>query len=380
MRILKYPWGGNLGDTLQSRVFELYLRDNYQNLEINYIGRDFPIASKENKMEDEFKNDTRDILLTGWLTQNPARFLSIQRNLIGLVGVHLAAEGSLASNKLGIRHLFLSETFRNEFRGYSVSSRDFSTRDFLENRGFQAPFVGCVSSLISQVDLSFIPRQPKSDILFVDIDSNLENRFLEKDFRGKVAIHLSNRENEINGEIEKLRRIDQLLGCIISSEIVVTSRLHVALPAIALGRPTVLIANLDARYGGISDFLNIISPSKALTSQDMSKIVELAHNSPKSEIYVMAEQVISHVSKVLKMPPRERMDFNRLEYETQVLAEIASEMIHFKENSDEMLNEMLNSRFWRLTSPIRKILEIRRSVTRSAHQNFKKSKLRRLSQ
>jgi len=371
MRILRYPWGGNLGDTLQSRVFELYLRENYQNLDINYLGRDFPMASIGNRLEDEFNNDTRDILLTGWLSQNPSRFLSIQRNLMGLVGVHLATEGSLANNKLGIRHLFLSETFRNEFRGYSASSRDFSTRDFLEDRGFQAPFVGCVSSLISQVDLSFIPRYAKSDLLFVDIDSNIQNCFTEKHFQGKTVIHLSNRVNEIYGENEKLRKIDHLIGRILSSELVVTGRLHVALPAIALGKPTVLISNIDPRYGGISEFLNIISPSSFLNSQDVSKIVELAQSSPKSEIQLMTEQVASHVSKVVKMPPREKMEGNRHEYEAQVLTEIASELLYFKENSDEMLN----SRSWKLTSPLRKTLEIRRSISRRAYQGLRKSKL-----
>jgi hypothetical protein len=365
MRILRYPWAGNLGDTLQSRVFEYYLRERYKDLKIGYVGRDFPIPVNGPDLENEFDNDTRDILLTGWLTQNPSRFLSLQRNLLGMIGVHIAAEGSLANGKLGMKHLFLSETFRNEFSGYNVSSRDLYTKNFFAKNGINAPFVGCVSTLISQVDLSRIPKQPESEILFVDVDPRIQNRLLENESLAKNNVTLTNKVNEIFGEVEKVRRVDLLIGSIISARIVFTSRLHVALPSMALGKPTVLIADEDKRFSGINNFLNIVSPKEVLDNPHSARIIDFAHAAPSSKISQMSGPVISHIDRLFELPPKERMQIKELDYEVQVLSEIASGLLQKLEESRNKLEEsrnteaaVLNSRSWRVTSPLRKTLKI----------------------
>ena len=367
MRILRYPWGKNLGDTLQSMVFEYFLLQNYSNLEINYIGRDFPISINSARLETEFIQDSRDIILTGWLTQNPTRFLSLQRNLLGLIGIHLATEGSLAFRDFGIKHMFLSETFRNEFAGHMVSCRDLTTKDFLASKGVNAPFVGCVSSLISHLDLSFIPKQPPTDFLFIDIDSNIRSKILANGLQGKKFISLTNDISEFLGEKEKERRVIKLLGEIISAEVVVTTRLHVALPSVALGKPTVLIANKDPRLAGISDFLNVVSIEEALIERSKVEILDFAFKAPNLEIGQMSGMLTSQIRQILQIPTLEKIAVRELDYESQVLSEVSAALIQQLEDSqaekkvkENELEAVLTTRSWKLTTPLRKIIQLQK--------------------
>jgi hypothetical protein len=309
----------------------------------------------------EFGKSKRDILLTGWLTQNPTRFLSIQRNLLGLLGVHLATEGSIAHDKFGLRHLFLSKTFSDEFSGYQVSSRDFHTRDFLTERGFNAPFVGCVSSLISKIDLSFLPRQKNNEILFVDVNPQIQSHFLKGRDHYKETLNLTNHINPILGENEKVDKVDLLISSINSSALIVTSRLHVALPAMALGKPTVLISDDDPRYGGLSDFLNIVTPSEVLRESDMYNLVEIANQSPTRKIEEMGKQVTLHLSAILQANEKS-MDFPLAEFENQVLSEVATELLNQTLSMKREKESVVDSRSWRLTSPLRRVFELQRTL------------------
>ncbi len=360
MRILRYPWSGNLGDTLQSRVFEYYIRENHKEFEIDYVGRDFPISTSPSSLEKEFGKGKRDILLTGWLTQNPTRFLSIQRNLLGLIGVHLATQGSIAYGNLGLKHMFLSKTFCDEFTGYNITSRDFYTRDFLMERGMNAPFVGCVSSLISMIDLSFLPKQQDHEILFVDVDDQIQSHLLKGSNHDKRILNLTNRIDPVYGENQKEKKVDLLIASIQSSELIVTSRLHVALPSMALGKPTVLISGDDPRYGGLSSFLNIVSPSEVMRESNMNKLVEFANQVPNQKIDEMGKQVIFHLSKILQVSERESMEFLSADYECQVLSEVASELLNQTQAMQRDKDAVVNSRSWRLTSPLRRVIELQK--------------------
>ena len=365
MRILRYPWGKNLGDTLQSLVFEHFIRQNYCDLEIDYVGRDFPISPSSVRPESEFNRDSRDVILTGWLTQNPTRFLSIQRNLLGSIGIHLATEGSIAFEQFGIKHMFLSETFRNEFSMHMVSSRDLTTEKFLASKGLYAPFVGCVSSLVSELDLSFIPKQPPTDLLFVDIDPRIKEKILEKGLRGKNFSTLTNTISEFLGESEKEKRVKKLLGQIISAEIVFTSRLHVALPSVALGKPTVLFSNKDPRLEGIADFLNIITTDEVLLDRSNDEIIDFAFTGPTLEMSRMSRMVTIKVEQIFHTDTLEKMAFKESDYETQVLSEVSAALIQqlfvsqLLEDAKKIeLEAVLNTRSWKLTSPLRKISQL----------------------
>jgi len=69
MRILRHPWTSDLSETLISRIFEQYLRGNHPNVEIRYIGRDFPLFGEE----DKTIADKRESLFTGSFTQDPPK-------------------------------------------------------------------------------------------------------------------------------------------------------------------------------------------------------------------------------------------------------------------------------------------------------------------
>jgi len=381
MRLLRYPWGANLGDTLQSFVFERYMRETQHVSHIDYVGRDFP-WSRETSLENFTLGDSvKDLVVTGWLTQNPSHFLHFQQQIMGMVGIHITDGESNAHGNFGFQHLFLSETFRSEFSGHKVSSRDSFTSEFLAEYGFNAPFVGCVSSLISMIDLSWLPKLQPIDILYVDFDPTLIDSFKDSS-RKNLKIHKdTNKISEFTGELEKERLVKNLLARIISAEFIITSRLHVALPAIALGKKTLLISNKDSRFGEIEKFLNVMSPDEAEVTRDLNELISRTELKPLHEIGPMQMNLKNQIQEIHEPSTHVSKITPKIDYERQVLSEISAELlneVHKMSGStsasinrletsinrlERELTEIKNSNSWRVTAPIRFLTDKVRSIS-----------------
>lgn len=328
MRFLRYPWGANLGDTLQSFVFERFMTQFYFDRHTDYVGRDFPLSTETFSGNFIQGDSVKDLIVTGWLTENPLYFLQIQQQIMGMVGIHITDGGSISQGNFGFRHLFLSKTFRNEFSTHKVSSRDFSTSAFLTGYGIQAPFVGCVSSLVSMIDLSWLPKQQPIDILCVDFDLPLFDSINDSSATNLKICQSSNVLSEFIGEVEKKRRVENLLSRIISAEFILTNRLHVALPAIALGKKTLLITEKDSRFGEMEKFLNILSPDDAKSTRDLNELISKTELKPLREISLMQTSIKNQLKELKDLSPKVLKGSTKFDYEREVLFEISQELLN----------------------------------------------------
>jgi hypothetical protein len=328
MRFLRYPWGANLGDTLQSFVFERYMAEFYSDTHVDYIGRDFPLSTEPSSGNFFQRDLVKDLVVTGWLTENPLYFLQIQQQIMGMVGIHITDGGSRSHGNFGFRQLFLSKTFRNEFSAHKVSSRDSSTSEFLTRHGIQAPFVGCVSSLISMIDLSWLPKQQPIDVLCVDFDLPIFDSKNNSSVTNLKIFQSSNIVSEFIGEVEKKRRVKNLLARIISAEFILTNRLHVALPAIALGKKTLLITKKDSRFGEMEEFLNILSPDEAKSTRDFNELISRAELKPLREISPMQTYIKNQLNEFQDLSPKVIKASTKTDYEREVLFEISAELLN----------------------------------------------------
>ena len=129
MRILRYPWTSTLIETMHSRIFELYIKQKFPAQSIDYLGRDSPLSSENKEPHSHY----RQSVFTGFLTQNPIRFLDQVSDISNFIGIQLGLDGSVAHRELGVRHLFQSETFCREMRAHHIGCRDLSTKKFLED-------------------------------------------------------------------------------------------------------------------------------------------------------------------------------------------------------------------------------------------------------
>ena len=353
MRILRYPWTNTLIETMQSRIFELYVSQKFPTQAIEYLGRDFPLSSENKEPQSAY----RQSFFTGSLTQNPIRFLEQMSDISNFIGIQLVLGGSIAHKELGIRHLFQSETFCREIRVHHIGCRDLSTKKFLDDHEIPSTFIGCVSSLLAKLDTQVFPNQKQVDLLFIDVTNGLVESILESQIENRSHISMSTRVPEISGELQKTVLVDLLIAQMISSEIVVTSNLDLAIPAAALGKKTLLIQELGDRDDSFSDYITIVNPKEISDGIIWKRLDELLNGQSPKPVMAMASKVEEFIDQVFGEAPKLNPNLTADLYKDQVLSEVInSHLIRIKqlEVIEEQMEGLLTSRSWKVTVPLRK--------------------------
>lgn len=184
------------------------------------------------------------------------KFLPVSENIIPVfIGIHL--------------HRELSEEELTSFREHQpVGCRDEFTVSYLREKGIDAFLSGCLT-------LTFPKRQEtavQNKVFLVDCPEGVEEYMPEE--LVKDAVRLS-QILRIKSKSESCRLTDeeadyysetaekQLFRLRDEAALVVTSRLHVAAPCVAMGIPVVLAKEVfDGRYRFIDRFLPLYTPEK----------------------------------------------------------------------------------------------------------------------
>ena len=157
-----------------------------------------------------------------------------------------------------------------------IGCRDLATRLFLKERGIDAYFSGCMSLTLGK-SYSVDSGKKTDEIIFVDYPSG-ENRLRRFFTNKKIEKIISNlMRNKDQSKIihlthffpgntthnERFALADKLLRRYAAAKMVVTSRLHCALPCVAMGTPVLLVNNkYDRRYTGLADLVNYAGPTE----------------------------------------------------------------------------------------------------------------------
>jgi hypothetical protein len=183
------------------------------------------------------------MILNGWFTHNPSEWPPRNPCLDPLlISLHL-------SNELGSSIEKLTSPPALEFyrRFGPVGCRDFATLELLQSKKVESYFSGCLSLCLS-------PRTKSrgEDVYAVDVPDNvLEKIFIDHETYRRVK-RVSHQKRIFNRyEIERIRRkygnlyylwqAGRLLDLYASAGLVVTSRLHCALPCLAFETPVIFL-------------------------------------------------------------------------------------------------------------------------------------------
>lgn len=238
----------NLGDDIQSLAAKQFLPRVDMRIDRDKIA------------EIELPEPTK-IIMNGWFKRNPKSWPIKSKNIIPLfVSFHI-------SNEMGSSHEYLlsDEAIAYYKKHEPIGCRDMQTMNLLKERGVDAYFSGCMT-----LTLKNIWNEPRTDeIIFVHIPLKYLRVIPKKIlFIAKYVsqyLHFPwfhrNREKEA---LKLLRRYSR-------AKLVVTSRLHVALPCIALNTPVIFTNERknDPRFIGFENILPFITPEE-LKSYDWS--------------------------------------------------------------------------------------------------------------
>jgi hypothetical protein len=352
MRILRYPWTSTLVETLHSRIFELYIEQRFPSQQIEYLGRDFPLLSENELPQSQY----RENVFTGYLTQNPIRFLDQMFDVSNFVGIQFELEGSVAHKELGVGHLFKSETFCRELQSHFIGCRDSRTKKFLDDHEIPSILIGCVSSLIGKLDTRLFPNQKQIEFLFIDVADEAKDCILQSQPEIQSYLSISTEVPEVYGELQKTLLVDLLISKLIFSEVVITPNLDMAIPAIALGKKTLLIEGFTKNDEFLREYVTTVDVNQIIAGLTNTQLDQILNMVPQNNINHMTSRVEEFVLNVVGDAPRLKPNLKVDSYKEQVLSEtINSQLMRIKnlEVIEEQMHRVLSSRSWKITVPLR---------------------------
>lgn len=241
----------NIGDDIQAlAATRFYPRKNP-----TYLLRDKLLIKN-------VKTDSK-VILNGWWGDGTSNILIPNSKLDRLLtSVHINE-----SQKI----IYARKKWIGEFKKYnSIGARDLDTLDYLQGLGVNSHFSGCLT-------LTFVPNkniQRNNKVLSIDL-SNEGNHFLKSKYGNGVDFISQTISPHLTG-LDRLEYAKYMLYLYSSYSLVITSRLHVTLPCLALNTPVLLVRDdLDyiARFSGLYELSTHCNEEELISEKiDLAKV------------------------------------------------------------------------------------------------------------
>lgn len=239
----------NIGDNFQTIASEQYLP------EINKkINRD--------NLNQVVENDKFVLIMNGWYTHNPENWPPSESIIPVFVGFHIAA------NKR-VQELLLNDNSIDYFKKHEpIGCRDKKTAELLSNRGVKTYYSKCLT-------LTFPKREfnlKDGKVFLVDVDDiPIPKQFEEE------AVEITHTIQRYYSDENKTQIAREILAKYKNeARLVITTKLHSALPCIAFGIPVIYFGDKnDYRTSLLKDIgIDIYKKSKFLIIYNFLKRAE----------------------------------------------------------------------------------------------------------
>ena len=224
---------GNIGDCIQNIAVEnLYKKAGISADELILVNRD---------ELDKYCGEAVKLVIQGYFSRAYGVF-----SFPWAKNIHPVFLGFHLNSTNNSRRIFVKKGICNRLKQYEpIGCRDRNIRDFLISKGVDAYFSGCMTLTLGKRDV--LPKNGR--IFVVDLYSKALKK-LPKEIKDKADFSIThiyhwNKDKEIGYdeamEFEnKAREILEIYKT--QASMVITSRIHVAMPCIAMGIPVVFIA------------------------------------------------------------------------------------------------------------------------------------------
>lgn len=268
----------NIGDEIQS----LAARNFLPKVDF-YLDRD---NLKEVKSNKRIK-----MIMNGWFMENPKNWPPSKAIDPLFISFHISEKNAKKMiSKRSLEYLKKHEP---------IGCRDYYTRDLLNKNGVKSYFSGCLTLTLKKKNL-----KKSNELLLVDLNmAGIKLKDLPEEIvkKSKIINHLTYRDSFINKKIVNTRvRIQNNLPSLYNlmdltklnksinrlvgqknninkydmaekylkryekAKLVITSRIHSALPCLALDTPVIFVHKNfnDPRFGGLKEYLRCYTPEE----------------------------------------------------------------------------------------------------------------------
>jgi hypothetical protein len=252
--LLGYRGSGNLGDQLQSLAARRFLPHV-----------DCVVDRDALNAESWFDRSEVKIILNGWFTHRPENWPPSPRLTPFITSFHLSNEIHPQNRRHISAAKALVEGGSLEYlkKHAPIGARDLGTRDLLERHGVESHFSACLTLTLER------PREviPGDYVCVNDVDAEILAAVRSRTH--SPVQRTTHRDRLTIGGLRRMRKAEALLRLYAGAKCVVTSRLHCALPCLAVGTPVLLIMlRADTyRFSGLSSLLRHCAREEFLASQ-----------------------------------------------------------------------------------------------------------------
>lgn len=239
------PTDINIGDYIQSLAAK------------QYLGEDLELIDRDSL--NFYDKQNVNMIMNGWY------YIYEGNNLISskinplFVALHLNNPNTINSDTL--------EYFKKH---EPIGCRDYATRNFLLSNGVKAYFSGCLTTTL---DLKYKKENvERSGVIFCDysLEEKKKPRInktltkILKQYSQEKIEHVTHQFDFGLSHSECFNIAESLLNKYATAKLVITTRIHCALPCLALGTPVILVVKKydKKRYNGLIQLLNVVGYSR----------------------------------------------------------------------------------------------------------------------
>ncbi len=306
--ILIHKYSHNIGDDIQSYATSLFLPS------IDYI------VDREELDTFKSKNDELvAIIMNAWFLWKKWNWPPSNFIIPKLTGVHVASWGI---DKWGspLKDEFMEGIGGEWLKAYSpVGCRDNNTLEICKKYEIESYLSGCITLTLPKQK---IVTPKKEYICVVDLPYLIERKVRKiakkKNLEVKVISHdLDYDSDELTWE-ERKKHVEDLLTIYQNAKCVVTIRLHVALPCLAMETPVLCIRDdikENDRFSPYNQYLYCTTGNEFLKGKYKYDISNPPKN--KEDYKKMRQDIIDNVTQFIKYTQNENMkdeDYVKIQY------------------------------------------------------------------
>lgn len=222
-----------------------------------------------------YNGEKSKIIMNGWYIHDSKYWPPSDKLFPLLTSIHIS-NVKQKNGQVPIKEMILSNK-KKYLEDKIVGCRDMFTYKYLTKKGFNAYFSGCMTLTID--NKAFGKKEDDGYICIVDCSDNVYSYIKNKTNRKIIRL---NHEGEqwflpYNDRIQKAKELLKLYN---RAHMVISGRLHVILPCLAIETPVLRIEQKfgDERYEGIGDLVYSCTENELITEKYPLNIENLPDN------------------------------------------------------------------------------------------------------
>ncbi len=211
--------------------------------------------------------DPCKIILNGWFTHRPDNWPPAPDLKPLFISTHISPMSVGPKEcRMKASDLLMQGASLDYLRRHApIGCRDLATVELLRSHSVAAYFSGCLTLTLDR------PAGPRQDVVYcVDAGKDVVRRLASKvGVEVKTTTHTLTPDEANEADEARLARAEQRLQQYATARLVVTSRLHCAMPCLAFGTPVVYVFEHpdDDRLRGLRDLTHFFAPEQILSDE-----------------------------------------------------------------------------------------------------------------